>query len=147
MLINAIKRPDTINKGLYSRMPRVWPYLHISYITFIQHNSLFQNIAPCVCSFLSPNKSNDDLNNMRSFRYWYAHHWYVSSHHYVTMLSMALWTHLILRDQRQTRVSSTHEQTNNVDPCNVPVHAFNLISCYVCDANVVYQVVYFIHWK
>ena len=73
MLINAIKRPDTINKGLYSRMPRVWQYLHTSYITFI-HNSLFQNIAPCVCSFLSPNKSNDNLNNMRSFRYWYAHH-------------------------------------------------------------------------
>ena len=31
----AIKRSDPINKGLNSRMLRVWPYLRISYIAFI----------------------------------------------------------------------------------------------------------------
>ena len=31
----AIKRFDPINKGLYSIMLRVWPYLRISYIAFI----------------------------------------------------------------------------------------------------------------
>ena len=34
-LTYAIKRSDPINKGLYSRMLRVWPYLRSSYIAFI----------------------------------------------------------------------------------------------------------------
>ena len=39
-------------------MLRVWPYLSISYITCILHDSLFQNIAHvCVCVHFSLNKS------------------------------------------------------------------------------------------
>ena len=57
----AIKRSDPINKGLNSRMLRVWPYLRISYIAFIWYGFLFQNIAH-VCGFtLSLDKSKDNF--------------------------------------------------------------------------------------
>ena len=78
-----------------------------------------------MCAILPLTKGNISFKTGARFigvRYWNAHNWCVSANGYVIMSYMTVWTRLMLREHRQTRVSSTNEQTNNVIPCNVPVH-------------------------